>query len=169
MRRYPEPDVPYFITTVTKDRTPLFQNPRLCRILLVTIEYYKTLFDYVVYGYCLMPDHLHLLLIPQGSFTISFIMKMIKGSFAGKVNKLQGTSGPLWQPRFYDEMVRSEQQLLNQLEYMHQNPVKAELVSSAGEHLFSSFHQYHGLPNPEGRILEVERFGFEQQTKVDHV
>ncbi|MFA5390891.1 MAG: transposase [Candidatus Omnitrophota bacterium] len=81
-KRYFEENAAYFVTTATKDRAPLFRNRKLCRILLITIEYHKTVFDYKIYGYCLMPDHLHAILHPKGNFNLSFIMKMIKGSFA---------------------------------------------------------------------------------------
>jgi hypothetical protein len=83
-------------------------------------------------------------------------MKMIKGSFARKVNKLNDKAGSIWQSRFYDEIVHSEPQLLKQLEYMHQNPVVANIVQSAEEYAFSSFNQYFGLVNPDSQILEVD-------------
>ena len=156
LKRYTEEGFAYFVTTVTKERCLLFREDKLCRILLITIEYHKTLLDYFVYGYCLMPDHLHLLLYPKGQFTLTFIMKMIKGSFARKVNKLSGKEGAVWQAGFYDEAIRNERQFDYQLEYIHQNPVSAGLVSEAAQYPFSSFGQYHGLTNPLGDILKVD-------------
>jgi putative transposase len=156
LKRYHEKNIPYFVTTVTKDRKLLFHDLRWCRILLVTIEYHKTVFDYNVYGYCLMPDHLHLILRPIGSFSISFIMKMIKGSFARRMNKLRGRTGSQWQRKFYDEAIRSEKQLLQQLDYMHQNPVTAGLVEDVKDYFFSSYAQFHGLSNPWSAILTID-------------
>ena len=156
LKRFNEEGMVYFVTSVTKNRAVLFRDPKLCRILLITIEYHKTVFDYKVYGYCLMPDHIHLLLQPEGQFNLSFIMRMIKGSFARKVNRLSNQCGSIWQRRFYDEAVRSKEQLYHQLEYMHQNPVAAKLVSSAEEYPFSSFSQYYGSPNLQGDILKIE-------------
>ena len=156
LKRYIEEEFAFFVTTITKGRSPLFVDSKLCRILLVTIEYYKTVFDFQVYGYCLMPDHLHILLKPGGKFNLSFIMKMIKGSFARKVNRLSNKEGSIWQAGFYDEAVRSEKQLFNQIEYMHQNPVRANLAAVPEEYPFSSFGQYHGLSYSEGFILKVD-------------
>ncbi|MFZ5802099.1 MAG: REP-associated tyrosine transposase [Candidatus Omnitrophota bacterium] len=156
IKRYFEDHAAYFVTTATKDRAELFRDRKLCRILLVTIEYHKTVFDYKVYGYCLMPDHLHAILHPQGGFNLSFIMKMIKGSFARKINKLNGEEGSLWQKRFYDEMIRNEKQLLNQLEYMHQNPVADGLAKTPGDYPFSSFNQYHKRTDPENQLLQID-------------
>jgi putative transposase len=158
LKRYFEEGSAYFVTTVTKNRLPLFGDARLCRILLVTIEYHKTIFDYSVYGYCVMPDHLHLILKPEGEFNLSFIMKMIKGSFARKINRLKAQEGSLWQPRFHDEAIRSQEQLLALLEYIHQNPVTAGLVAEASEYPFSSFNQYHGATDAENGILRIDPF-----------
>jgi putative transposase len=122
----------------------------------VTIEYYKTVFDYAVYGYCVMPDHLHLLIKPTGPFDLSYIMKMIKGSFARKINKLGGKNGSIWQRRFYDQAIRSEQQFLAQLAYIHQNPVAGGLVTSAQAYPFSSFNQYMNPTASEREILQID-------------
>ena len=157
VKRYFEEGIPYFVTTVTYERRPLFQNPKLCRILLITIEYHKTIFDYLVYGYCIMPDHLHIILKPTGEFTLSYIMKMIKGSFARKINRLKGKKGSLWQAGYYDEGIRSNRQLLIQINYMHQNPVVSGLVKSAREYPYSSFLQYHKLAAPESQILQIDK------------
>jgi putative transposase len=156
MRRYYEHNVPYFVTTVTNDRAPLFKSERLCRILLVTIEYHKTIFDFSVQGYCVMPDHVHLILTCFGKFNLSYIMKMIKGSFARKVNKLNNKEGSCWQQRFYDEAIRNEAQLFNQLDYIHMNPVKAGLVNDPIDYPFSSFRQYQKDGNPNSPVLEIE-------------
>ena len=156
LRRYFEEGAAYFITTATKDRKPLFNDQKFCRILLVNIEYHKTIFDYLVLGYCLMPDHLHLILKPGTRFNLSFIMQMIKGSFSRKINKLNDVKGHIWQRRYYDEVIRGEGQLIRQLDYLHYNPVEAGLVSSPAKYNFSSFKQYHDFHEPA--ILEIDRF-----------
>ena len=155
IRRFTERNIPYALTTVTKDRAPLFKDRKFCRILLVTIEYHKTIFDFLVHGFCVMPDHLHLLLTPQGKFNVSFIMKMIKGSFARKINKLAGRNGSVWQRRFYDEIIRSEKQFLEQLRYMHHNPIKAGLARTAGDYEFSSYRQYMSNRRSNDYVLEI--------------
>ena len=157
IRRYFEEGAVYFITTVTRDRKTVFRDRKYCRILLITVEYYKIIFDYLILGYCLMPDHFHLILKPGPKFNVGVIMKMVKGSFSRKVNKLESRQGSLWQPRYYDEVIRDEKQLTAQLRYMHQNPVAAGLVSSAEKYVFSSHNQYENIPNPDGSILEIDR------------
>ena len=160
MRRYFEEGAVYFVTTVTRERKPLFRDPRLCRILLVTIEYYKTIFDYLVLGYCLMPDHIHLILKPGPKFNLSVIMKMVKGSFSRKVNRLDDRRGSLWQSRYFEELIRSEKQLVAQLEYIHQNPLAAGLVSAVGDYLYSSFSQFEKNADVKNAVLEIDFLDF---------
>ena len=158
IRRYFEPNAAYFVTTVTKDRRPIFCNAHYCRIMLVTIQYYKVVFDFRVLGYCLMPDHVHLIIRPSARFGLSYVMQMIKGSFVNKFNKLESRRGHVWQKRYYDEMIRDDRQLTIQLEYVHQNPVKAGLVSSADEYLFSSYRQYHGFSHSFDFVPTIDKF-----------
>ena len=156
LKRYFEDGVAYFVTAVTKDRRALFLDPKLCRILLVTIEYHKTLFDYKVFAYCVMPDHFHWIVQPSQRFNLSFIMQMIKGSFSRKINKLNRGQGHLWQKRYYDKGIRNEHQLAQQITYVHQNPVRAGLVLREADYLHSSYHQYHGGGADYRNVLEVE-------------
>ena len=156
IKRYFEEGRPYFITTVTRSRKQIFTDQKLCRIFLITVEYYKIILDYRVHGYCVMPDHVHLLLTPAAQFSLSFIMKMIKGSFARKINKLKSEQGKVWQKSFYDSMIRNERQFMHQMNYIHQNPVSAGLVNSRKDYVFSSYHQYTNLPDKAGSLLQVE-------------
>ena len=157
MKRYYEDGLAYFVTTVTGERKPIFEDKKLCRILLVTLAYFKTIFDYEVYGYCVMPDHLHAIIRPDSKHNLSFIMKMVKGSFARKINRLAGLKGSVWQSGFYEEAIRSNTQLTNQLNYIHGNPVKADLVPSMEKYEFSSYRQFF-IPEDAGQvILEVDR------------
>ena len=157
MKRYYEDGMAYFVTTVTDERRPVFQDRKLGRFLLITLAYYRMVFDFEVYGYCIMPDHLHAIIRPGSGFNLSFIMKMVKGSFARKINKLAGAKGSVWQAGFFEEAIRNDSQLTNQLNYIHANPIKGALVPSIEKYEFSSYQQYF-CPELQGEvILEVDR------------
>jgi putative transposase len=84
-----------------------------------------------IYTYCLMPDHLHFLINPaqEGVSVLDFTHQ-----FKGKTTNFSweiGWIGRLWQPRFYDHIVREEEDLLAIAEYILENPVRKGLVSSA--------------------------------------
>ena len=97
IKRYYEEGCAYFITTKTHNNLPLFNNEKNCKILLVIFEYFKLTLDYKIYAYCLMPDHLHIVLQTMGKYDFSYVMKMIKGSFARKYNKIHEKEGKVWQ------------------------------------------------------------------------
>jgi len=157
IKRYYEENVAYFLTTVTKDRVMIFKEPKNCKILLVTIEYFKLILDYRLYGFCIMPEHLHLIIHPFGEYDFSYIMKMLKGSFARKLNKINGKEGKIWQKGFYDECIANSYELLKKLEYMHNNPVKANLVSSPEEYLYSSYNHYFKTSYTPNTIIEIDK------------
>ena len=156
IKRYYVENAAYFLTTVTKDRLEIFTDQKYCKILLVTIEYFKLILDYKLYGFCIMPEHLHLIIHPFGKHNISYIMQMIKGSFSRKINKINNKEGNIWQRRFYDECILNNTELINKLEYMHNNPVKANLVTAPEEYYYSSYNHYvktNYLPNS---IIEID-------------
>jgi putative transposase len=156
IRRYYENGCAYFITTKTRHNLPLFSSEINCKILLLSLEFFKLVLDYKIFAYCLMPDHLHIILQPIGVYNFSYIMKMLKGSFARKYNKMNSAEGRIWQRTFYDEGIRSIDMLLQKIEYIHDNPVKAGLVTSPEQYQYSSFNHYFG--NHYIGIPEIDTF-----------
>ena len=80
-----------------------------------------------------MPDHVHLVLTPlrdeQGwPYAMFAILKLIKGVSARSVNKLLGSSGPVWQEESFDHVLRSDESFQAKTEYIRQNPVRRGLV-----------------------------------------
>lgn len=144
IKRHFEDGYPYLITTVTHKREPIFSVERNCKIFLVALEFFKLTLDYKIFAYCLMPDHLHIILQPAGKYDLSYIMRMIKGNFARKFNLMHGKQGKVWQERFYDTGIRSIDMLLQKIEYIHNNPVRAGIVSRPDQYPFSSYAYYFG-------------------------
>jgi len=144
IRRYFEDSYAYFITTKTHNNLSIFNNEKNCKILLVALEFFKLVLDYKIFAYCLMPDHLHIILQTTGSYNFSYVMKMIKGNFARKYNKTNSKEGKVWQKTFYDEGIRNVAMLLQKIEYIHNNPVRAKIVTSPEYYPFSSYNYYHG-------------------------
>jgi len=85
-----------------------------------------------------MPNHLHLLFVPQSGVTISQTLYYIKRGSARIIQSQEETKGRFWTRRFHDRGVRTEEQLRKSIEYIHNNPVKAGMVSQAEEYLYSS-------------------------------
>jgi putative transposase len=85
-----------------------------------------------------MPDHFHAVIVPRSGDTISAVMRYVKGAFARWYNASCGSQGAVWQPRFYDVAIRSEQELSQRIAYVEENPVQARMVDSPSEYPYSS-------------------------------
>ena len=81
-----------------------------------------------------MPDHVHLLLMPRPGVTLSRIMKGIKGASAHKLNQSRDRTGQVWQDESWDRIIRDEAELQEKLQYMLHNPVKAGLVKTPDDY-----------------------------------
>jgi putative transposase len=105
-----------------------FVRQDLNRLVLDTLREEQEHQNCMVFTYCLMPDHLHYLTSPRFDgnsvlkFTDRFKGKVTNGSWA------LGWRGKLWQPRYFDHIVRAEEGLLAIDEYILNNPVRKSLV-----------------------------------------
>jgi len=168
--KFSEDSYAHFVTTNTCSRYPYFRNADLCQVLVDEMQFYRRRMGFEVLGYVIMPDHMHLLLWwdteEKPGLDISKIMQSVKGITArrcidlmrarGLERMLQPTrcesgSGSshvrnlrhrLWQPGFYDHNLYGEARLLEKLEYMHANPVRAGLVASPEDYRWSSYSWY---------------------------
>jgi putative transposase len=94
-----------------------------------------------VLGYCLMSNHAHLLLMENG-YNISDYMKRLGSNYAQWYNRKYERRGPLFQDRFRSECVEDEAYLLAVIRYIHNNPVRAGIVSSPEKYRWSSGASY---------------------------
>ena len=109
------------------------------------IERYKIISKYEIYGYCLMNNHIHMLLKENGE-SISAAIKRISSSYVYWYNMKYGRCGHLFQERFKSEIVENDAYLLTVLRYIHQNPVKAGLSKNAHDYRWSSYNEYIEKP-----------------------
>jgi putative transposase len=90
-------------------------------------------------AYVFLPDHLHWLLEPSPSTNISKIIAAVKREVTWRMKEQQVNIKPLWQPRFYDHVIRDEDDFARHLDYIHFNPVKHGLVQATTKYPHSSF------------------------------
>ena len=93
-----------------------------------------------LHAYCLMTNHVHLLMTPEHSDSISRTMKVVCSRYAQFVNKQYNRSGTLWEGRHKASAVDSEQNLLKCYRYIELNPVTASMVDRPEEYPWSSHH-----------------------------
>ena len=105
-------------------------------------------YDFVVAGYVLMPEHVHLLVSEPKKAALSKALQALKISVS-----VQSKERPFWQVRYYDFNVFTPGKRVEKLRYMHRNPVKRGLVSEPIDWAWSSFRHY---ATGEQRVVEVE-------------
>ena len=137
LRRYLAEGYVYHVSSATDERRAVFRSRGAAQVLLDAIEFQRA--DRVlVLAYVVMPDHFHALVAPTAPWTISKVMQSIKGYTSRVLNDRNGERGRLWQPGFYDRVIRGESQLSDCVEYIHENPVKAGLSCEAAGYPYSS-------------------------------
>lgn len=98
-----------------------------------------------IIAYCIMPTHLHLVLEQLQDDGVSIFMSKVQNSYARYFNISRNRKGPLWQGRFENILVESDNQLYHLTRYIHLNPVTAYLVEKPEEWGFSSYEEYLGV------------------------
>jgi putative transposase len=91
-----------------------------------------------VHAYCLMTNHVHLLLTPEAADSCAQLMKNLGQRYVQMVNRRSGRSGTLWEGRFKSCIVRSESYVLACYRYIELNPVRAGIVGAPGRYRWSS-------------------------------
>jgi REP element-mobilizing transposase RayT len=93
---------------------------------------------YVLDAYVIMPDHVHVLMMPSMGWSLAKILQSIKGFTAREINKVLGRKGSFWQDESFDHLIRDEMDWQDKFNYIHDNPVEAGLVNRAQDFPFSS-------------------------------
>ena len=177
----------HFVTTRTYKSRPYFRDEEFSRILLEELRFYGKKYDFVLMGYVIMPNHVHLLLWwdkeKKPGLSVSKIMQGLKGATARRIIDLVQDKGlermlqsthrnadsksrrrnlryRLWQPGFYDFNIYNEEKLLEKLDYIHGNPVRAGLALSPRDYDWSSYSEYFEEEGQKelGQHLELRKF-----------
>ena len=120
-----------------------------------TIDQVKNGQRFNIYAFCIMDNHVHLM-ISEGTEEIARVMKRITVSYAYYFNKKYKRVGHLFQDRFKSEVVEEENYILSLARYIHQNPVKAGMVKSAGDYKWCSYNGYIDDKNYISKALDTE-------------
>jgi putative transposase len=132
LRRYYREHTDYFVTAVAFQREPL---------LLLDIDlFWKCWTTEKPKAWVILPDHFHTI-INNGSETISDVIHRFKVRYVAQFRK-NFRPGRVWQNRFWDHIIRDENDLRQHLDYIHYNPVKHGLISDPFEYEHSSLRLY---------------------------
>jgi REP element-mobilizing transposase RayT len=140
---YSDPAYVYFLTICTYDKQPHFTEERSAQVMVDTLLNLVDKLEFNLYAWCLMPDHLHLLISPSGKMDVKEIVKRLKGISATRLRKM-GIRGGIWQKSFYDHIIRRDESLLAVAEYVLENPVRKGLSARYEDYPYCSW--LHPLP-----------------------
>jgi len=101
-------------------------------------------YNFKVYAYCLMRNHIHLL-IETGNTPLSKLMRELLTSYVQYFNKRWNRKGHLLGDRYKSILVDKDAYLLTLQRYIHLNPVKAKIVKHPVDYMWSSYREYMGL------------------------
>lgn len=131
----------YHIMLRGNNRQTIFEDDEDRKIFLSHLEKCLNETGAIIYAWCLMNNHIHLMiqLVEQD---ISLIMRKLGAKYVYWYNRKYDRVGNLFQDRFKSEQIEDEKYFLTVLRYIHQNPVKAGLCSNISDYRYSSYPEY---------------------------
>lgn len=129
----------YHVMTRGNQKQKVFRKNEDYRQYLRLLRKYKKMLQIGIYGYCMMPNHIHLIIRPLKPAFLSDFMKRLNQAYTLYFNEKYSKCGHLWQGRFKSMVIMNDQYALDCIEYIEYNPVRAELVKSPGDYEWSSY------------------------------
>jgi putative transposase len=144
----------HFITCSCYRRRPFLKSARKRDAFLKILHEVRSRYRFLLVGYVVMPEHIHLLISESKAATPSTVMQVLKQRVSRLLRRRPRKNprqirlwpdepvGPFWQRRFYDFNVWSRKKKIEKLAYMHANPVKRGLVKDPKDWPWSSYSFY---------------------------
>ena len=123
------------------NRQTIFEDEEDYEKFIETLKKYKETCGYELYAYCLMGNHLHILL-KEGNELLEQVMRRICGSYVYWYNQKYERIGNLFQDRYVSEPVEDDTYFLTAMRYIFQNLVKAKLVANVDYYIWSNYNEY---------------------------
>ena len=170
-----------YLTSVAKGRLPVFRTEAIASIACAALNEARTSGGFSIYAYVIMPDHLHTITdsVLKPSKVLQFINGIISrrvidhlktGGHNASLQKLRRESGTrghrysLWEHHSNALPIFSEDMLMQKVNYIHQNPVRAELVEWAEDYKWSSARIWKRCPlEDEPLIVDIGQIAWRQR------
>jgi putative transposase len=151
LKRFQDSGDLHFITFSCNRRKPLLASGLVRVAFLKELERLRKKYGFNVFGFVLMPEHVHLLISEPEIGSFAAVLQVLKQNVSRKLKDVDG--GQLWQRRYYDFNVRTDKKKIEKLKYIHRNPIARGLVENPEDWKWSSFSHY--LTGEIG-IVEIE-------------
>jgi putative transposase len=148
MARHPRaifPGVALHVVQRGNNRNDCFKGDSDYLTYLAYLRHGSTKYECEVHAYCLMTNHVHLLLTPSQSDACSLLMRDLGRGYVRYFNRRHGRSGTLWEGRFHACVVESPEYVLGCYRYVELNPARAGMVNHPSAYLWSSYAASSGM------------------------
>ena len=146
----------YHIITRGNQRQKVFMEEVDLGEYLIRLKRYKRRYSFKLYGYCLMPNHVHIVGQTKKTINLAKFMQTINNSYTSYYNFKYGKVGHLWQGRFMSKIISKDRYLLDCITYIETNPVRANMVGVPHEYRHSSYIERNmGLDGREGVLDDI--------------
>jgi putative transposase len=127
--RHLEPNAVYYVTVRVNRGEMAFTDDSMRALFLDFIKRAKKRYSFSIYNFCIMGNHIHLVIRPDKDSSLSKIMQWLLGNYAKAWNKAHGVTGHFWGDRFFSKVISSTRESFRRaFEYVSQNPVVTGLV-----------------------------------------
>jgi putative transposase len=139
--------MPYHIVQRGNNRSLCFYETADQRHYLELLARISARYGVAVHAYCLMSNHVHILVTCGHTDSISWMMRVVGSSYAQCINKKYERTGTLWEGRHRSSLIQSTRHLLNCYRYIELNPVRANMVKHPADYPWSSY-AFNALGEP---------------------
>ncbi len=130
----------YHVTARANRNEFILENNENKKLFISVLRRARKKYKFEVRNFCIMGNHIHIMIKPRENESLSIIMQWILSVFAVLYNKKYNYHGHVWYDRFKSKLIKSYQQYLNVYRYIMNNPVKAGMVEKAAEYYFSGIN-----------------------------
>lgn len=150
------------------NRQVIYEEDADRRVFMMALKECKDVSGFKLHAFCLMPNHVHLLIEPAGE-PLELIFKRLGVKYVGWFNRKYDRAGHLFQDRFRSENVEDNRYFMTVLRYILQNPMKAGMESQPGSYPWSSYLAYKkGIGSITDTQYAIDLFG-SQEALIDYV
>ncbi len=170
LQRYNNTGSPRFVTFSCFHNYNILKTEVVKDLIVDNIGNLRQEYGFKLFGYVVMPNHVHLVMLPPDDLLLSRIIGHLKSVSARAILSFWRSQGlqlfeklkvtrdgksryALWQRRYYDHNCRTRETTREKITYCHNNPVKKGLVEEPGDWRWSSYRWYHGMV---GVLLEMD-------------
>jgi REP element-mobilizing transposase RayT len=150
----------YHVSIRGNNRQAVLKESEDKALFLMTLSKFKERFRFKLFGFVIMDNHAHLVIGSNGLVNISKIMQAVTLSYSQKFRHKYNYTGYVWQGRFKSNVIETGIYILACLNYIHNNPLRADMVSNVKDYIWSSYHFYNGNTSIINELIRIDKLDY---------